>query len=193
MVVRSAFWLKLFAGAFALIILSTTVSRHIPVVRASAQNKRGSVPQASAEPDQVNTEGWDQAWTNLLNDVEQSFTPSQPRLMAVEVELVLANPGADEDELALNVLDASGHTLATVAQNVQAANVDRVVFQFTSGGVELSPGQLYRLRLSGGPTFGWKYVVGGYPRGEATFNGKPLLKQARSTFLFRTFGQSDRP
>jgi hypothetical protein len=36
--------------------------------------------------------------------------------------------------------------------------------------------------------FGWKYVVGGYENGAATFNGKPLLKQARSTFLFRTFG-----
>jgi hypothetical protein len=42
--------------------------------------------------------------------------------------------------------------------------------------------------LSGGITFGWKYVVGGYEKGEATFNGKPLLSQARSTFLFRTFG-----
>ena len=45
------------------------------------------------------------------------------------------------------------------------------------------------LRLTGGATFGWKYVVGGYEHGEATFNGKPLLAQTRSTFLFRTFGE----
>jgi hypothetical protein len=44
------------------------------------------------------------------------------------------------------------------------------------------------LKLSGGTTFGWKYVVAGYEKGAATFNGKPLLPGARSTFLFRTFG-----
>jgi len=55
-------------------------------------------------------------------------------------------------------------------------------------GVDVSPGQTYSIRLTGGPTFGWKYVVGGYPKGAATFNRKPLLQTARSTFLFRTFG-----
>lgn len=57
------------------------------------------------------------------------------------------------------------------------------------GGIEVSPGQPYRLKLSAGATFGWKYVVGGYEKGEATFNGKPLLPEARSSFLFRTFGR----
>jgi len=41
-----------------------------------------------------------------------------------------------------------------------------------------------------GATFGWKYIGGGYEKGEATFNGKPLLPGARSTFLFRTFGRN---
>jgi hypothetical protein len=39
--------------------------------------------------------------------------------------------------------------------------------------------------------FGWKYVVGGYAKGSAAFNGfkgQPLLQDGRSTFLFRTFG-----
>jgi hypothetical protein len=40
-------------------------------------------------PDQVNMTGWDGAWTNLVNDVEQAFTPSVPKLMGVEVELVV--------------------------------------------------------------------------------------------------------
>lgn len=44
-------------------------------------------------PDQVNTTGWDRAWTNLMNVVEQSFTPSLSKLAAVEVELVVGNPG----------------------------------------------------------------------------------------------------
>lgn len=63
---------------------------------------------ASLQPDQVNVAGWNKAWTNLLNDAQQSFTPSLPKLMAVEVELVVGNPGAPEDELTLAVLGSSG-------------------------------------------------------------------------------------
>jgi len=139
-------------------------------------------------PDQVNTTGWDRAWTNLMNVVEQSFTPSLSKLAAVEVELVVGNPGPREDELTLTLLDAQDHTLAVVAQKVATENPDHVLFNLPAGGVSVSPGELYRIRLSGGPTFGWKYIVGGYAHGAATFNGKPLLAQARSTFLFRTFG-----
>lgn len=147
--------------------------------------------QASMAPDQVNTAGWDKAWTNLRNDAEQTFTPSVPKLMGVEVELVVGNPPTTEtniDDLTLRVLNASGRTLAAVTQRVSTANCDQVVFVIPNGGLEVTPGQTYRLKLSGGSTFGWKYVVGGYEKGTATFNGKPLLRDARSTFLFRTFG-----
>lgn len=140
------------------------------------------------QPDQINTEGWDQAWTNLLHDSEQSFTPSLPKLLGVEVELIVANPGNPEDELTLRVLDSNDQALATVTQIVKVDDSSRVLFILPSGGIELLPGRVYSLQLTGGPTFGWKYVVGGYDRGEATFNGKPLLQDARSTFLFRTFG-----
>jgi len=148
----------------------------------------GSEPQASMTPDQVNTTGWDQAWTNLLNDAEQTFTPSLTKLMAVEVELLVGNPGATEDDLTLTILDATGQTLAAVTNRVSTVNCDRVMFVVPKGGLEVTPGQTYRLKLGGGTTFGWKYVVNGYEKGAATFNGKPLLGEARSTFLFRTFG-----
>ena len=144
--------------------------------------------QASMRPDQVNTAGWDGGWTNLVNDVEQTFTPSLLRLVGVEVELVVGNAGAPEDQLTLTVLDATGQTVVTVTENVQTADSDHVMFVIPKGGVEIRPGQTYRLKLSGGTTFGWKYVAGGYQMGAATFNGKPLLPNARSTFLFRTFG-----
>lgn len=147
--------------------------------------------QASMAPDQVNTAGWGKAWTNLVNDAEQTFTPSVPRLMGVEVELVAGNPPTTEtniDDLTLRVLNASGRTLAAVTRRVSTANCDQVVFVIPNGGLEVTPGQTYRLKLSGGTTFGWKYVVGGYEKGTATFNGKPLLRDVRSTFLFRTFG-----
>lgn len=95
---------------------------------------------ASPQPDQVNTPGWDKAWTNLLNDAEQSFTPSLPRLVAVEVELVMGNPGAPEDELTLTVLDSSGQTLAAVTHNVPAANCDSVRFMLSNVGIAVLPG-----------------------------------------------------
>ena len=147
-----------------------------------------SVQQASMTPDQANTEGWTKAWANLVNDAEQTFTPSVPRLLGVEVELVVGNAGGLEDQLTLTVLDETGRAVSIVTENVQTADCDHATFVIPQGGVDVKPGQFYRLRLSGGTTFGWKYVLGGYERGAATFNRRPLLPNARSTFLFRTFG-----
>jgi hypothetical protein len=145
-------------------------------------------PGTSMRTDQVNGAHWDKAWTNLLNNVEQSFTPSVPRLLGVEVELIVGNPGPSEDELTLTVLDSKGRTLAVVTQPVETSGCEHTMFIFPKDEIQVTPGETYWLRLKGGTLFGWKYVVGGYEKGAATFNGKPLLKQARSTFLFRTFG-----
>jgi hypothetical protein len=177
------------AGGFACILSLTIACRHKTVTQPVPTTAQTASQLASMDPDQVNTAGWDKAWTNLLNVAEQSFTPSLPKLLGVEVELVVANPGEAEDELALTIVDANNKELAVVTQKVQAANSEQVIFLMPTDGVELSPGQSYRLRLTGGATFGWKYVMGGYEHGEATFNGKPLLAQTRSTFLFRTFGE----
>lgn len=138
--------------------------------------------------DQLNVTAWADAWTNLVNDVRQTFTPSLPKLVAVEVELVVGNPGSRDDTLKMMLLDDNERSLATVSKTVPTAECGSVLFVFPNGGLEVSPGQLYSLRLSGGTTFGWKYVVDGYEKGSASFNGHPLLPEARSTFLFRTFG-----
>jgi len=123
-------------------------------------------------------------WSGVI-----AFTPSLPRLLRVEVELVVENaPRAVEDQLTLTVLDETGRAVTTVTENVQTADCDHATFVIPKGGVDATPGQSYRLKLSGGTTFGWKYVLGGYEKGAATFNGRPLLPNARSTFLFRTFG-----
>jgi hypothetical protein len=90
--------------------------------------------------------------------------------------------------LTLTVLDASGETLASLAETVYSPDCDHLLFVIPKGGIEVTPGQTYRLKLTGGMLFGWKYVVGGYEKGAATFNGRALLPNARSTFLFRTFG-----
>jgi len=151
------------------------------------------VPQAMQQkatfaPDQVNTAGWDKAWTNLVNEVEQTFTPSLDRLTAVEVDLVVGNDGVEEDDLTLTVMDTAGNAIAAVTERVPVSDTDRVLFVMPKDGIVVTPGQTYRMKLSGGTTFGWKYVVGGYEKGAATFNGKRLLPDARSTFLFSTFG-----
>jgi hypothetical protein len=178
----------LIAG-FGCILAAMITCRHQPVAASHPTDTPTLTAGLSMQPDQVNTVGWDKAWTNLLNVAEQSFTPSLPKLLGVEVELVVGNPGEAEDDLTLTILDAKGQTLVGVTQQVQSANSEHTMFVMPKGGVELSPGQIYRLRLTGGATFGWKYVVGGYEHGEATFNGKPLLAETRSTFLFRTFGE----
>jgi hypothetical protein len=170
-------------------ILSATLAcGHRAATASIPGNTSTPTEKLSMQPDQVNTAGWDKAWTNLLNDAEESFTPSASKLLGVEVELVVGNPGESEDELTLTILDAHGQGVVAVTQKVQARNCDREMFVMPSGGAEIMPGGVYWIRLTGGSTFGWKYVVDGYENGQATFNGKPLLAQARSTFLFRTFG-----
>jgi hypothetical protein len=145
-------------------------------------------PHPSRTTDQANTAAWTKGWTNLVNDARQTFTPSLPRLTNVEVDLVVANPGPSEDTVTMTLLDAGGESLAAVSKTVPVADCGQVLFVFPSPGLEVSPGQVYSLRLNGGSLFGWKYVVGGYEKGAAWFNGKPLLPNTRSTFLFRTFG-----
>ena len=97
----------------------------------------------------MNTAGWDKAWTNLVNDVEQTFTPSLTRLTGVEVELVVGNAGPAKDQVTLTVLDATGQTRAVMTQSVPTADCDQVMFVIPKGGVEVTPGQTYRLKLSG--------------------------------------------
>lgn len=138
--------------------------------------------------DQANTAAWDGAWTNLVNDVEQSFVPSLPKLTAIEVGLVVGNKSTSGNEVTLAVIDGDGTALATVTNKVPAEKAPAALFTLPNSGIALSPGQTYHIKLSGSTRYGWKYVVGGYSKGAATFNGKPLLPTARSTFLFKTFG-----
>ena len=145
------------------------------------------------KPDQANTAQWTGAWTSLFNVLRQTFTPSLPRLTGVEVEVAVANPGPKSADLNLTVMDKEGVALAVVSKTVPLDDCTHVLFILPRDGLPVSPGQVYIIGLSSVDSpFGWKYVVGGYPNGDAWFNGKPLLRDARSTFLFRTFGTSFR-
>jgi len=89
-----------------------------------------------------------------------SFTPSLPKLVAVEIELVVANPGPSADTLTMKLIDPTGRPVAIVSKMVQTTDAKHALFVFPEGGVEVS------------------------------FNGPPLLRETRSTFLFKTFGLS---
>ena len=145
-------------------------------------------PRAIEKPDQASTATWTKAWTNLLNDAEQTFVPSLPRLTSIEVGLVVGNPGPPDEDLSLSLVNPEGEVLAVISKTVLVEDCGQVRFLFPNGGAQVSPGLVYSIRLKGGSLFGWKYVVGGYKNGEALFNGKPLLQDGHSSFLFRTFG-----
>ena len=167
--------------------------RHNPSNRSlPAVSAEGSHQQEEMIPDQVNTAGWDRGWTNLINDVEQTFVPSLHKLTGIEVELLVGNVGKKQEDLTLVVMDAAGKRLVSVTQSVSAGDCDHLMFVMPESGVAVTPGLTYRMRLSGDATFGWKYIAGGYDKGAATFNGRPLLSDTRSTFLFRTFGADQR-
>ena len=150
----------------------------------------GNSEQVPMTPDQANDAEWKVAWTNLVNDVRQTFRPAMPKLTAVGVSLAVANAGPEEEEVTLRVLNAAGEVLATVSRSVPVSESSHTLFVFPEGGLAVTPGEVYSIRVSGEYLFGWKYVVGGYENGEASFNGRPLLPDARSTFLFTTFGAS---
>ena len=145
-------------------------------------------PHAVGKLDQANVATWTKAWTNLLNDAEQTFVPSLPRLTSVEVGLVVGSPGLPDEDLTLSLVNPDGKVLAVISKTVPVEDCGQVHFLFPNGGAQVSPGLVYSIRLKGGSLFGWKYVAGGYKNGEALFNGKPLFQDEHSSFLFRTFG-----
>jgi len=106
-----------------------------------------------------------------------------PRIGVTQTSALLATHGQAQScwRKSLNPL---------VRRHLTLTDSRHVLFVFPNGGLRVSPGQVYSIRLSGGSVFGWKYVVGGYANGAASFNGKPLLPDTRITFLFRTFGAS---
>jgi len=137
----------------------------------------------TAVPDQIiSSTTWKGLSAPVASGAQQTFRPSLPNLVAVEVGLIVATPGQADRTVTLTLLDHHGRSLAVVTQLVPIDQCDHVLFTLPSGGVILSTRELYSIRLSGGTTFGWKYVVSGYDKG-----GKPLLGDIRATFLFATF------
>jgi len=80
-------------------------------------------------PDQANTEPWTDAWASLDNNmVQQVFVPSLPRLSGVEVQLVTATQGVQDEGVSMSVADADGATLAFESKNVPVSECDAAKF-----------------------------------------------------------------
>jgi hypothetical protein len=122
----------------------------------------GNLEQVQMTPDQANDAKWKGAWTNLVNDVRQTFRPTMPKLTAVKVNLAVANPGPEEEEVTVRVLNAAGEVIATVSRSVPVSEGRHALFVLPEGGLAVTPGEVYSIRVSGEHLFGWKYVVGGY-------------------------------
>jgi hypothetical protein len=162
-------------------------------VRIRVGSAKSSIARnAFTTPDQANIASWKNAAINVHNSLSQTFTPSLPMLTALEVELVVANPGPASSEVTMTLTNAEGQPLAYISKTVQVTDCRLVLFVLPKGGLRVRPGQIYSITLSSVDTvFAWKYVVGGYANGAATFNGfpgKPISRVSRTTFLFRTFG-----
>jgi hypothetical protein len=131
----------------------------------------------------------------IINSENPDWTKRLTFAVTIHVGSAAGNPPAQHasmtpDQVTMNLGNAAGDVLADVSKTVLVADCRHVLFVFPNGGLRVSPGQVYSIRLSGGSVFGWKYVVGGYASGAASFNGRSLLPDTRSTFLFRTFGAS---
>jgi hypothetical protein len=171
-------------------------------VTIRVQPASGNLRQRNAARllDQENNEPWNNASESLdyvdgacppksaIRTLSQTFVPHLPRLTAIEVQLVAVKPGQGSGDVEMTLM-TEHQVLAVVWKTVTAADCDHVLFPLPNGGVNVAPGEVYSIRLTGiGGVFGWKYVVGGYAQGAAFLDHKPLLEDGRSTFLFRTFG-----
>jgi hypothetical protein len=151
--------------------------------------------------DQENNAPWENASATLdyehgpgiapksgIRGLIQTFVPQLPRLTAIEVQLAAVKPGLGTDDVGMALMNEH-QLLADVWKTESAADCDHVLFPLPNGGVTVTPGQVYSIRLSGiGGVFGWKYAVGGYTQGAAFLDHKLISEDGRTAFLFRTFG-----
>ena len=124
--------------------------------------------------------------TILTNGLGQTFVPTLPRLIKVEVELAVLNPGKS-DGVNMWLLNSKGEMLATASKSIPAWTGGWATFVFPN--LDVVPGETYSIGVHGGSCFGWKYVTRGYNRGQALWNQKPFGGDGRRAFLFRTYGE----
>ena len=106
---------------------------------------------------------------------EQSFVPTLPCLVAVDVDLRTGNPGRGGDTVTLLVIGAGGQALTSVSQFVQEGFDGLLHFDLPGSGIGVTPGSILRIRLqdTGKVVFHWRYRENTYSQGQAFIFGMP--------------------
>jgi Zinc dependent phospholipase C len=137
-----------------------------------------------------NPAAWGGGAVNITpaNQVSQTFIPSRPCLLAVDVGLKTGNPGRGGDQVTLKIFDSNKKLLAPTSALIPEGFDGFWHFNLPSNGVTVTPGQPITLRLedTGKTVFFWKYQGNNpYPSGQAFFYGSPF---GTYDFLFKTYG-----
>ncbi len=103
----------------------------------------------------------------------QTFIPSEPNLLTVDVSILTGNPGRGDDTITLKILSADQQVLGTSSQLVADGFDGWLHFQFPDAGIMVTPGDTFIIVLqdTGKTTFGWRYIGDTYPNGHAIMLG----------------------
>lgn len=148
--------------------------------------------QVSVQPilDQVNHPRGAGGAVNIapVNNVSQTFIPTLPCLVAVEIGLQTGNPGRGGDQVTLTILGARRQRLAFITASIPEGFDGFWRFTLPGRGISVTPGQPLTLLVqdTGKIVFWWKYMHGNpYPAGQAYFYNAPFHD---NDFYFQTYG-----
>jgi len=138
--------------------------------------------------DQTTEPTWLQGFSyiNPWDQVEQSFIPKYPILVAVEVKILTASPERGDDSITMKILDSSNNIYVSRVVDVASGFDGWLRFEI-EGGIEIPVNTTLVIRLedTGNTVFGWKSISGDhYPFGSSIIRGT----QEEGDFLFRTYG-----
>ena len=140
--------------------------------------------------DQSNLPEWAGGWTHINPDPNgqaimwQTFTPEQPSITAVGIDIMTANPGQNGDTLTVEI-SKEGQILASVERNVEHGFDGLLRFEFAEA-VAVVPGELYELKVydTGLTRFGWRYASNTYDAGSRYVSAS---ERAGSDWFFQTY------
>jgi hypothetical protein len=143
------------------------------------------------ELDQMNAPEWKGGAVNISpsNQVRQTFTPTLPKLVAVELGLRTGNAGRGGDQITMDILDRNNNILFTGSAFISEGFEGFFRFNVSSQGVPVEIGKPLTIRVqdTGKIVFFWKYSDGNkYTRGDAFFCGNLF---GSNDFYFKSYGK----
>jgi len=141
--------------------------------------------------DQVNNPEWKGGSINIVpvNQVGQTFIPTLPKLVAIEIDLRTANTGRGGDQVTMRILDLNNQTLFTGSATIAEGFEGFSRFNISSQGRSVDIGKPLTITVqdTSKNVFHWKYSEGNtYRNGNALFEGKPFES---NDFYFKTYGK----